>query len=467
MKKRDLQPTIKNIKETFINDSIGRNKDLLYFIRIINSLEENYSIALDSYWGSGKTFFVKQVKMILEANNDWAYSTVDDKEEILKKWTQLTKENSIALKPHVPIYYDAWENDSDDDPIYSLMYQILSETNNADALKERINYKDVIATFGKIAGAFSGTNPAEIANNLQKGDFLDFLREKRSIHERIVEFIDSLLPEHGDRLLIIIDELDRCNPEFAVKLLERIKHYFNNDKVTFVFSVNLVELQHTIKHHYGSDFDASRYLDRFFDFRVSLPSPDMNKYLAYYSIYSRNYVFDDSMKIVIKKFNLQLREISRYIQLSKSVVSTLAYNSHLSLSNTRNFLVQVIVPVSIGLMLTDNIRYHKFINGEDNSVLKEFYNDIESISNVEHYLNWLFNDGQIPDYNYASRDIGDITLLHKQLDAFYISFFQRTDELIIGSCAIRKHERDYFQRIISLLSENSIKNLEEKQEELM
>ena len=66
MKKHDLQPTDDNIRNTFIRDSIGRNKDLVNVIKIIDSIDESFSIALDSYWGSGKTFFVKQVKMILD-----------------------------------------------------------------------------------------------------------------------------------------------------------------------------------------------------------------------------------------------------------------------------------------------------------------------------------------------------------------------------------------------------------------
>lgn len=55
------------------------------------------------------------------------------------------------------------------------------------------------------------------------------------------------------------------NPSFAVKLLARIKHYFFHDRITFVFAVNINELQYTIKKHYGTDFDACRYLGRFFD----------------------------------------------------------------------------------------------------------------------------------------------------------------------------------------------------------
>ena len=59
MKKEILQPTDDNVRNAFIRNSLGRNQDLLQFIKLINAMDESYSIALDSYWGSGKTFFVK------------------------------------------------------------------------------------------------------------------------------------------------------------------------------------------------------------------------------------------------------------------------------------------------------------------------------------------------------------------------------------------------------------------------
>lgn len=73
MKKAELKPTIDNLILTFEKDSVGRNKDLLYFIGLLDSIDESFSIALDSYWGTGKTFFVKQIKMILECLNENTY----------------------------------------------------------------------------------------------------------------------------------------------------------------------------------------------------------------------------------------------------------------------------------------------------------------------------------------------------------------------------------------------------------
>jgi predicted KAP-like P-loop ATPase len=100
-------------------------------------------------------------------------------------------------------------------------------------------------------------------------DPLSELKSQKDIHAIVEAFLDSLLSEQGNRLVVFIDELDRCKPSYAVHLLERIKHYFSNDRITFVFSVNVEELQHTVRRYYGEGFDASRYLDRFFDYRMA------------------------------------------------------------------------------------------------------------------------------------------------------------------------------------------------------
>lgn len=102
-------------------------------------------------------------------------------------------------------------------------------------------------------------------------DQLAIIKEKESIKELVKDFLDALINERGDRLVIFIDELDRCKPDYALSLMERIKHFFDDERVTFVFAVNLSQLQHTVKSYYGSEFDATRYLDKFFDIQMALP----------------------------------------------------------------------------------------------------------------------------------------------------------------------------------------------------
>lgn len=457
MKKHDLQPTDDNIRNTFYNDLIGRNKDLVYFIRIIDSINESYSIALDSYWGSGKTFFVKQVKMILDANNEFTYDAVKEKDKVISKWNSLLGNDTININCHIPIYYDAWSNDNDKDPILSIIYQIIQTVGKYADIKEQKGLSSVFALAGDIFELVKGFNPLEIAKKLKGENPLEEIMQAKSLQEKIDEFIESLIPEHGERLLIIIDELDRCNPEFAVKLLERIKHYFNNDRVTFVFAVNLAELQHTIKHHYGVNFNASRYLDRFFDLPIKLPAIDIDKFIESQDVYAGIYDFDRSMKSVIKKYNLQLREILRYITISKYIVANEAYFGSSQIRNARNVIIHIIIPIVSALIITENKQYLEFVNGNDSSPLLEFYEDKGNVKNVIHYLGLLLSDNPFVTLETLENSLYEQDRLKNLLNDFYNALFNKTEELKVGKCTIDNAERDYLKNVVSLLSDNTIK----------
>ena len=71
---------------------------------------------------------------------------------------------------------------------------------------------------------------------------------------------ESLSEEKGHPLIVIIDELDRCRPSYAVELLENAKHLFSVDHIVFVLAVNRSELVHSVKALYGDGFDALGYL---------------------------------------------------------------------------------------------------------------------------------------------------------------------------------------------------------------
>ena len=90
----------------------------------------------------------------------------------------------------------------------------------------------------------------------------------------------ELSEEHRERaLFIMIDELDRCRPSYAVELLEVAKHLFSVDQIIFVLALNRPELAHSIRALYGNKFDAEGYLHRFFDIDYSLPWPDREKFV--------------------------------------------------------------------------------------------------------------------------------------------------------------------------------------------
>lgn len=82
----------------------------------------------------------------------------------------------------------------------------------------------------------------------------------------------------------MIDELDRCRPDYALSLLEIVKHFFNVSGVHFVLGVNLSELQNSVRVRYGSNVDAATYLQKFYSVVLRLPRRIQytQTYLLYY-----------------------------------------------------------------------------------------------------------------------------------------------------------------------------------------
>ena len=72
---------------------------------------------------------------------------------------------------------------------------------------------------------------------------------------------------------MIIDELDRCRPDYALQLIETVRHLFAVEGVVVLLAINREELCHSIQSLFGNDFGADRYLRRFVDVTFTLPPP--------------------------------------------------------------------------------------------------------------------------------------------------------------------------------------------------
>lgn len=174
--------------------------------------------------------------------------------------------------------------------------------------------------------------------------------------------------------------MDRCRPSFAIKVLERIEHYFVNDRITFVFSMNIEQLQHTIKAFYGNDFDACRYLDRFFDIRLSLPTTISNRFFN--SLNLNDYSTIDNVIMRIQDtYNLSFREFCKYYNTVK--VAGVNYDR----GNIYNFLFTYIVPLSLALKLSNISEHDEFIKGKNVQPLLDLYDNELGTYIVQDLLN--------------------------------------------------------------------------------
>lgn len=423
MKAYDLKPTYENLLNTFLNDSIDRRNDMFHFIEVLNEIEGSFSIALDGNWGSGKTFFIKQTKMVIDAYNNFTKINCEaDRKRIVSSLLNFYGNKDPELRPQVCVYYDAWQNDNDDDPVLSLIYTILNSVNTGYDLKEYSLFKCA----ANIIEFFTGKDWNKIVEGFRGNDPLNIIKSNKNLETLINDFLNKILPENGERLIIFIDELDRCKPSYAVRLLERIKHYFENDKITFVFSINSNELQHTIKKHYGNEFNATKYLDRFFDLRITLPPPNMQKFYNSLNFNDKDNTYNIVCGAVIRTYNFELRTIAKYLRMCKNVYNPTNnnYSFYFSDGKALQFCLLYMVPIILGLKVSDINRYRDFINGKDYFPLMEvskmidpylfkyFFsengekNNVEIEDKLENKFKEVYEAIFINDYRNNSKNIG-------------------------------------------------------------
>ena len=451
MKSYELSPTYENLIETFSKDTISRNSDIFRFVSILDNVSDSCSIALDGSWGSGKTFFVKQSKMVLDAFNDFVTSDITkDRDTIKGIWGQATQKG-LSLQPQVSVYYDAWENDNDEEPVLSLIYSILKSVDTDFSFSKGTG---CLTKAAALLEFFTGKKWTQIIESFKSTSPLTELEASKNLENLIKEFFDSLLAERGNRLIVFIDELDRCKPVFAVKLLERIKHYFSNDRITFVFSINTNELQHTIKRYYGDEFDACRYLDRFFDLRISLPQANLQRYYQSINFNNSHYTYDIVCDAVIKAYHFELREIAKFIRLSKIAAYAPTHDDRrfdFSFSDGRaiQFGLLYITPIMIGLKISDSTRYEEFINGKDYMPLVEVSDNLR-----ERFFEELLGNNEVYEKPKAEQVVVTIESKLKQVyEAIFVKEYDgRNYCTTVGSYQFSAETKQVLLRTASLLS---------------
>lgn len=256
-------------ERNFINDKLGRKSEILNVMKIINTIEKvkgnnsSISIAINDKWGNGKSSFMRLWMEYVETN-------FQDK----------------------IIYYNSWEYDDCDSALLPILYQIISISDNEDdevfIKKAKLFLKSCGYSLTKVGirKVFGEDSPVEKIvcegiDDLKDADIKTIFDEYGHYYEKrevLAEKLTDLVSIKG-KLWVFVDELDYCRPDFALKSLEAIKHYFNIPNIIFVFTVDLGELASTTNIAYGLGIDADSYLRKFFDYIYNLTSPNLNKYI--------------------------------------------------------------------------------------------------------------------------------------------------------------------------------------------
>ena len=250
----------------FKHDRLERQEPAEVLTRIVSRIEGPCVLALDAPWGYGKTTF-------------------------LKMWEAWLRQEAQGFP--VVAFFNAWETDFTNHPFLALSSELTKELETCTKTAPIPGFntfkraaKELLRVAPQLAGSLISGGGAAVEAVLSvlsaavsdKTDTNDYLEAKEAI-EDFKKALGELAQGLKKPLIIMIDELDRCRPSYAVELLEVAKHLFAVDNVVFVLAVNRAGLAHSVKALYGSDFDAEGYLRRFFDLDFQLPKPSREQFV--------------------------------------------------------------------------------------------------------------------------------------------------------------------------------------------
>lgn len=253
--------------DTFDEDRLGRESLADYLTTFIKTTlpavnENSFVLALDSPWGTGKTSFIQMWRDKLDLSGE-LYNIIT---------------------------YNAWENDDCETaliPLICSFSQLEKDVEDEKHLLEVI--KEVLKILLPRVGNLIlknrlGIDTLDLAEILKEvGDIntpntiYENYKSTNAIKDKFRELIQECTDDNK-KLIIFIDELDRCRPTFAIETLEAIKHFFDLKNVIFIISLDTKQLSKSIKTVYG-DIESEGYLRRFFDYQIPLPKSSLKEFL--------------------------------------------------------------------------------------------------------------------------------------------------------------------------------------------
>ena len=303
--KQKYQPSEfgKNAASPFEGDLLNREEEIKALTPMIKTIASPAVMALDAPWGTGKTAFAKMWSAHLNGNEG------------------------------IPsLYFNAWETDFAVDPLAPFMEKIKEQLPGHGEFKIMEHAKELIPlVVHDVASKLAGDTLACVVKKTTEKLFTH--------HSKIAAFKKALedyaASTSAKRIVVFVDELDRCRPDYAVKVLERIKHLFEVPGLIFVLAINSEQLRNSVNALYGDKLDAGVYLRRFVEFDFPMNKPSMHKFLG-----------DRFDKLGMNKF-LQGRNIISEFQYDKEkLVETLELLARLydsSLRDVEQLLTRIVL----------------------------------------------------------------------------------------------------------------------------
>ena len=227
----------------FADDRLDRQSQVMGLCEIIRAVDGHAVVSIDGPWGSGKTAFVKMCAAQLE-----------------KQTVQV-------------VDFNAWQESYTNNPLVDLVSAVAEKTSTDE---EKVKRALVSLGWHIAEQASSGWIDRDALRNGESATFDPWKEAQTKVGElkkKLAKVASISNDNKAGQLVVLIDELDRCRPAYALELIETVRHLFAVRGVVVLLAINREELCHSIQSLYGAEFDTDRYLRRFIDLPCTLPPP--------------------------------------------------------------------------------------------------------------------------------------------------------------------------------------------------
>ncbi len=268
---------------TAYQDFLDRTPDLETLEMIVNGLSRSRrgcTFAINGSWGSGKSFLLQMLQDKLAAEQ--AEETADDRYLIVR--------------------YDCWQYDYYEEPVIAILAAILENVTDKNKCAVVCGAWEQLKKVGeKYAGKFLenqlGVDPVKVYKECKDAGQQQI--DKGSQYDSYYMFkktLDELRRElkkiaESKTIVFIVDELDRCLPEYAITVLERLHHIFSGiDNIVTILAIDRNGIEQVVKQTYGEHINTEGYLKKIIDFYFQLDMGRLSEhYMEKYESYAKKF----------------------------------------------------------------------------------------------------------------------------------------------------------------------------------
>lgn len=285
-------------------DILNRDAFVEQLLRLMDNISGHKAstcFAVNGPWGCGKSFVL----------------------DMFEEQLNVIQSEETFTDRYFVIRYNSWKFDYYEEPLVAIVATMISVIEEKTKLFPDSEEKQKILGMLKATGVAllsmantavkekTGLDIQTAFETVRKGEKEGAAAYERA-HEydvyfgfnKMIEKLSSLLQDLAKNytVVILVDELDRCLPEYAIKVLERLHHLTeNHENIITVIAIDKTQLMSSVKQIFGFE-NPDKYLEKFFNFEVKLDCGTVSekisqKYESYFALFDKDiFTFDDSVE---------------------------------------------------------------------------------------------------------------------------------------------------------------------------